>query len=104
MMDITRMIDLKHGITTNGQLVKVLSTGEEQEIPTNEPTILFRGRDKFAVAMLEYYTHLCEKDGATEYQLKSMNEMIHRFRTYAETNITKQPGVTRGAAWDGSKS
>lgn len=103
-MKVVRMIDLKHGITDDGRLVKVLSDGELAQIPENEPLILFRGRDKLALPMLRYYRSLCLEDGVTDYQKHAIEEMINRFGIYADENITKQPGITRGAKWDGEPS
>ncbi len=103
-MTIARMIDLKVGITTDGKLVKVLDDGTEDEIPEDEPTILYRGRDKLAVPMMNFYRELCAKDGATDYQLRSMGQMITRFERYKESHATKQPGITEGRKWDGTPS
>lgn len=100
-MTIVRMIDMKYGITDDAKLVKVFNDGTTEEVPANEPTILYRARDKLAVGMLHYYLELCREDGATDYQLQSMQEMIDRFQKFAEDNPTKQPGVTMGAKWDG---
>lgn len=96
-----RSIDLKHHVSDDGKLVKT-STGEE--IPLSEPTILFRGRDRLALPMLKYYRQLCVDDGATDYQLTSVDGMIVQFEAYAAENPTKQPGITRGVKWDGTQS
>lgn len=96
-----RQIDEKHSITLDGQIVKT-ATGEI--IPVDEPVILYRGRDRLALPMLHFYRQLCVDDGATDYQLESMDRMIARFEQYASENPTKQPGITRGAAWDGTPS
>lgn len=96
-----RRIDLKHHITDDGKLIK---SSDGIEIPEDEPTILFRGRDKLALPMIQFYRELCKKDGATDYQLDSMSNMIGRFEQYAHDHPTKQPGITRGAKWDGTPS
>lgn len=96
-----RAIDLKHHITDDGRLIK---TGDGVEVPLDEPTILFRGRDHLALPMLQYYRQLCADDGATEYQLASMDGMIAQFSAYAREHPTKQPGITRGEKWDGTPS
>ena len=56
------------------------------------------GRDKLAVPMLEYYALLCRNDGATDYQLDTMQIMIDRFKKFARDNpeTMKQPGITKG--------
>ncbi len=92
---IARHIDLKHHITVDGRLVK---TGNGVEVPAEEPLILFRGRDRLAVQMLEFYRALCIADSCNEYQLGQVNELIEKFKAFAATSSTmKQPGVTRGA-------
>lgn len=96
-----RQIDQKHTITDEGKLIKA-STGEE--IPETEPTILFRGRDRLALPMLEYYKLLCKADGATDHQLESVDTMIAKFASYAANNNVKQPGITEGKPWDGTPS
>lgn len=86
-------IDEKHHIY-NDLIVK---TTNGQVMPDDEPRILFRGRDRLALPMLEFYRELCVKDGCTDYQLESMDRMLAEFRDFAETSATmKQPGVTLG--------
>lgn len=96
-------IDQKHHaeLRTNpngtGEYIAIVKTGNDQEIPKDEPMILFRGRDKLAVAMLEYYRRLCVDDGCTEYQLETMDVMIGKFKAFSEASPTmKQPGITKG--------
>jgi hypothetical protein len=89
-----RKLDIKHHIEGD----RIIKSSNGQEILETEPVILFRGRDHLALPMLQHYKHLCIDDGCTDYQMKSMDEMIHRFETFANENPTvmKQPGVTRG--------
>jgi hypothetical protein len=88
-----RQIDEKHHITDDGKLMK----NNGQEIPLDEPTILFRGRDKLALPMLHYYYNLCSLDNATQYQLETMKKMIQKFQKFADESPTmKQPGSTLG--------
>lgn len=62
-----------------------------------EPVILFRGRDKLALPMLQFYRQLCKNDGCTDFQLESMDDMIRRFQEFGDASPTmKQPGCTRG--------
>ncbi len=96
-----RQIDEKHSIDDNGQLIKT-KTGEV--IPDDVPLILYRGTDRLALPMLKYYRQLCVDDGCTDYQLESMDRMIKQFEDYADTSVVKQPGITRGMAWDGTPS
>ncbi len=92
---IKRLIDLKHHIDENHQIVK---TGNGVPIPDGEPLILFRGRDRLAVPMLEAYRQLCIDDGCNNFQLDQIDELIARFKMFASANpaTMKQPGVTRG--------
>ncbi len=89
-----RQIDMKHSIDGD----RIIKTSNGQEIPDHEPTILFRGRDHLALPMLTFYRQLCIDDGCTDYQMESMDEMIRRFKVFAEEHpeVMKQPGVTRG--------
>lgn len=62
-----------------------------------EPVILFRGRDKLALPMLNYYRGLCVADGCTDCQMQSMDDMIRRFQEFSDQSATmKQPGCTLG--------
>lgn len=86
-------IDEKHHIESD----RIVKTSNGQAMTDDEPRILFRGRDKLALPMLEFYKMLCEKDGCTSYQLESIDKMIAEFREFSETSATmKQPGVTLG--------
>lgn len=92
---IVRTIDLKHHIDEKGQIVK---TGNSVPIPDDEPLILFRGRDRLAVPMLENYRRLCVEDGCNDFQLGQIDALIARFKVFAVEHpaTMKQPGVTRG--------
>jgi len=95
-----KRIDNKHSIVVdrNGfpSLVKRLNNGDFQPIPETEPVILFRGRDKLAVPMLVHYRELCRSNGCTDYQLKSMDDMIQQFKDFTSNSSMKLPGSTRG--------
>jgi hypothetical protein len=100
---VMRKLDEKHLIRTvideKGFLsIEVVKSTNGVPIPDEEPVILFRGRDRLALPMLKYYYSLCEKDGATLFQLTSMTTMIQRFGQYAiqYPEVMKQPGVTLG--------
>lgn len=95
-----RQIDEKFSVDGD----KIIKTATGEVIPESEPTILYRGRDKLALPVLRYYLQLCVDDGATDYQLESMNRMIKKFEDYAFENPTKQPGITCGLPWDGTPS
>lgn len=95
-----RQIDMKHHIEGD----RVVKTSTNEPVPDDEPMILYRGRDRLALPMLRFYRQLCQDDGATNYQLRSMDEMIARFEKYAASHPVKQPGITQGAKWDGVPS
>lgn len=95
-----RQIDEKHSIDGD----RIIKTATGEEVPENEPVILYRGRDRLALPMMRFYRELCVKDGATDYQLESMDRMIARFEKFAKENPTKQPGITEGKPWDGKPS
>ena len=107
-MSLTKRIDNKHSlvvdVTHEGQVFEVdayvakrMADGTFQRIPEDEPVIVFRGRDKLALPMLEFYRQLCVNDGCVDFQLTSMDDMIARFKAFAAASPTmKQPGVTRG--------
>ncbi len=102
-MAIVRQIDLKHHIDEQGRIVK---TGNGVPVPDNEPLILFRGRgrgrgrgrDCLAVPMLLHYWQLCIDDGCNDFQLGQIDELIAKFKTFADTHadVMKQSGITRG--------
>jgi hypothetical protein len=103
MSKIARRIDLKHHIDTAGRLMKSElapdggPTGEGQEIPLEEPTILFRARDKLALPMLKHYRQLCIDAGCTDFQRQQMDTLVMRFTQWAETSSAmKMPGSTQG--------
>jgi len=77
---------------------RIVKTSNGEAIPENEPVILFRARDKFALAMLGYYLGLCEKDNCADYQMQSTIKRINAFEQFANKNKDKmkQPGITKG--------
>ena len=94
----TLRIDNKHHIAADASCtLQIVKTSNGQTIPDGEPVILFRGRDKLALPMLQFYRKLCVEDGCTDFQLESMDDMIRRFEEFAKTSSTmKQPGCTLG--------
>lgn len=101
MSEMVREIDNKHSIAIDEDgypfLAKRTVDGKIIPIPENEPTILFRARDKLAVPMLKYYRQLCMEDGCTDFQMSSMDDMISKFEKFSQQSATmKQPGCTKG--------
>ncbi len=97
-MTIKRKIDLKHAITDDGQLIKYKDDTIVQVVPDDEPLVLFRGRDRLAVTLLERYKYFCVQAGCNDFQLAQIDALIERFKKFAKDNpqTMKQPGVTRG--------
>jgi hypothetical protein len=90
-----RKLDGKFHI--EGEAIVKTSSGEV--LPEDEPLFFLRGRDRLALAALTHYRVLCVLDGCNDYQLAGIDERIAAFEEYAALRPTKQPGVTRGAAW-----
>ena len=72
-------IDDKYSI--EGERIIKTSNGIPIDLET-EPVILFRGRDRLALPMLEYYRELCIKDGCTDYQLEKIDSRIKLFKDF----------------------
>ncbi len=89
-----RRIDDKHHL--DGE--RIIKTGNGGVIDLDiEPVMLFRGRDRLALPMIQHYRALCVADGVTDYQLEGVDDMIRRFAEFAASSPTmKQPGITRG--------
>lgn len=88
-----KRLDNKHHL--DGE--QVVKTGNGVPIPDDEPVILFRGRDKLALPMLQFYRQLCVEDGCVAFQLESLDGMIREFKEFAVSSPTmKQPGITKG--------
>ena len=110
-MKVRRQLDLKHSIEaeitgdcslleqSDVELRIVKHTNDQPIDLDKEPVALFRGRDRLALAMLNYYSELCRLDGANDFQMGQMKELIDRFYRFAMENpdVMKQPGITRGA-------
>jgi hypothetical protein len=92
---LIKRIDNKHSVTEDGTIIK---TSNGAPIPDHEPKILFRGRDRLAIPMLQFYLELCLHDGCTLYQEESMRAMIQEFEDYKKKfgASMKQPGSTSG--------
>lgn len=74
----------------NGQFVNRVS-GEP--ILDDEPVILFRARDRHALAVLAFYYGLVED----EHHQEAIMDRIKEFRAYRKANPDrlKEPGITR---------
>lgn len=67
-------------------------------IPVDEPLVLFRARDRNALAMLRHYRLLCEEDLCTEFHMDGIDNRIAAFAEFKQRHPErmKQPGVTKG--------
>jgi len=75
---MNKRIDNKFSVTENGTIVN----SKGIPIPDHEPKILFRGKDKLAVPMLQHYLGLCIQSGCTKEQEESMRAMIDDFISF----------------------
>ena len=89
-----KVIDPKYHI--EGE--KIIKTSNGEEVPDNEPMILFRARDNLAVDMLKTYLQISIEEGCTDHQILGVTERISEFERFAYKNPErmKQPGCTRG--------
>jgi hypothetical protein len=100
-MSAMKVIDPKFHIeaATEGEPdIRIVKTSNGEPIPDDEPLILFRARDRNALAMLHKYRELCEADGCNEFQMEGINNRIAAFINFAmdHPERMKQPGITRG--------
>jgi hypothetical protein len=94
-----KLIDPKYGMIVgpDGEpMIVKAATGEP--IPSDEPVILFRARDRNAIPMLRRYKELCEADGCTDFHLAGIENRLSAFVGFSEDypECMKQPGITRG--------
>ena len=91
------MLKIDEKFHLEGETIVKTSNGEVLN-PVAEPLIVFRGRDKLALPMLDYYRYLCAQDRCTDYQLDVLYRRIAMFRKFKDNNpgSMKQPGVTKG--------
>jgi len=89
-----KVIDPKYHI--EGE--KIIKTSNGEEVPDDEPMILFRARDNLAVDMLKTYLQISIEAGCTDHQILGVTERISEFERFAYENPErmKQPGCTRG--------
>jgi hypothetical protein len=71
-----RKIDGKY--QTSGDITKLDGT----PIPDDEPLILFRGKDKLLLPLLDYYQVLCKDAGSPDYQISLLGEQIGKIKAW----------------------
>ncbi len=69
-----------------------------QAIPEDEPMILFRARDRHALAMLHAYLQICIEDNCKSRHIVGIQKRIAAFGEFAREHPErmKQPGITEG--------
>jgi hypothetical protein len=74
----------------NGRFVNRVS-GEA--IPDDEPVIIFRARDRHALAVLDFYRSLADD----EHHRRAITDRINEFYAFAQEHADrmKEPGITR---------
>ncbi len=92
-----RRIDHKYSIHTIGDEAQIVNM-QGVAVPEDEPLILFRARDRLALATLQYYRDLAVADGCTQFHLDGIDNRIGAFGNFAREHpeLMKQPGVTQG--------
>ena len=64
------------------------------EIPEDEPLLLFRARNKFALDILRIYKRMCIADGCALEHIEKIDNRIEAFQNFAieHAERVKQPG------------
>ncbi len=81
-----------------GDILRIVKTTTGVPIPDDEPLILFRARDQYALDTLEYYLNVCRLCGCTDFHLRGIQNRINEFKAFREQHPErmKEPGVTKG--------
>lgn len=76
--------------------IKIVNVYNGNEIPEDEPTFIFRAKDRLAIEVLRFYKVKCELDGCTSEQLEGITNELHKFISFRNNNPDKmkQPGIT----------
>ncbi len=83
---------------TDALEARLVKLGTDDVIPPDEPVMIFRGRDRLAVKMIEFYRELSLEDGCTAFHLDGIDNRLDAFETFAleHPDRMKQPGITEG--------
>jgi hypothetical protein len=78
-------------------------TTEHDDIPGDEPVIVFRARDRFVPAMLGYYMQLCQGGGAPERHVELVTGSIAEIEQWQldHPDQVRTPTSERSRAWMG---
>jgi hypothetical protein len=88
-----RKIDGK--FSTDGN--RIFNTVSGEEIPEDEPLLLFRARDQFALVGITSYLNECDESGCNDLHLAGLHQAHEKFTRFAveHPERMKQPGITR---------
>jgi hypothetical protein len=78
-----RRIDTKY--QTSGDITRLDGT----PIPEDEPLILFRGRDRLVLPMLEHYLQLRLKAGTSKDRLRLLQQQMGVIKEWQQKNIDR---------------
>lgn len=76
-------------------IMRIASIRTGEDIPFDEPLMLFRARDRHAISALQAYQLACERANCTPQQMKGIKDLITVFEGFRNSNPTrmKQPGL-----------
>lgn len=66
---------------------------ERGDIDESEPIFIFRATDKLAARALEFYAHLCERQGSSNYYVNAIDEARELFLEWQELHTAVLPGT-----------
>lgn len=74
---------------------------EHGDIPDDEPVIVFRGRDRLVVSMLDTYLTLCASAGSPQRHLDLIQSSREDIRAWqaAHPERTRTPDSERSRSW-----
>lgn len=92
-----KLIGLKYAIKVRHGRPIIVKASTGVPIPEDEPLILFRARDRNALAMLEAYREICEADQCTPEHIAGIRYTYNAFREFRnnQPERMKQPGISR---------
>lgn len=88
-------IDPKYSIDIRDGVPVIVNSLTGAAIPDDEPLILFRGRDRNALRMLQEYRRLCVEDRCTPEHIAGIDNRIEAFVMFRQEHPDrmKQPGA-----------
>jgi hypothetical protein len=76
---------------------RIFNTVSGEEMPSDEPRFIIRGRDRNALDALLKYRRSCVSDGCNDLHLAGIDNVIAAFEKFVleHPDRMKEPGVTR---------